>query len=283
VAYAEKAVAELETLAHSDERIAELAEEEVALLEQCTALCQELSQKRQVAAVRLSAGVEAELQDLKMDGARLGVGFAWREHQGGVPLTAELPSQLVVTSEGTEVADEKPVSRAAFNATGIDRVEFLVAPNVGEGLKPMTRIASGGETARLMLALKTVLSRADRTPTLIFDEIDQGIGGRVGAVVGLKLWRLTVRNGGEGSTRHQVLCITHLPQLAGFGDIHFGVLKQVTSGRTVTRVLRLEDAARVAELAQMLGTRGDAAQQGALEILKQASSQKRDVVVAHDI
>lgn len=279
IAYADGASAELETLEHSDERIAGLVETEAALLERCAVLCQELSQKRQAAAVRLSAGVEAELQDLKMDGARLGIGFAWRTRQDGVPLATELPARLVVTREGAEITDATPVTRAAFDATGIDRVEFLVAPNVGEGLKPMTRIASGGETARLMLALKAVLSRADRTPTLIFDEIDQGIGGRVGAVVGLKLWRLTIKNGAEGGMRHQVLCITHLPQLAGFGDIHFGVLKQVTGGRTVTRVLRLEDEARVAELSQMLGTQGAVAQQGALEILKQASLQKQDVHV----
>ena len=280
LAYAEKAATELETLEHSDERIAELIEEEKALLEDCAKLCWKLSQERQKAAARLSAGVEVELQDLKMDGARLGVGFEWREREDGVPVTTELSSQLVVTREGNVISDATPVERAAFDATGIDRVEFLVAPNVGEGLKPMTRIASGGETARLMLALKTVLSRADQTPTLIFDEIDQGIGGRVGATVGLKLWRLTVRNGDEGKTRHQVLCITHLPQLAGFGDIHFGVSKQVSSGRTVTHVARLEGDVRVAELAQMLGTHGRAAQQGALEILEQASMRKQDIVAS---
>ena len=84
----------------------------------------------------------------------------------------------------------------AFDGTGLDRVEFLVAPNVGEGLKPLVKIASGGETARLMLALKTVLSRADQTPTLIFDEIDQGIGGRVGSTVGQKLWGLEPASSG---------------------------------------------------------------------------------------
>ena len=118
--------------------------------------------------------------------------------------------------------------RVAFDATGLDRVEFLVAPNVGEGLKPLVKIASGGETARLMLALKTVLSRADQTPTLIFDEIDQGIGGRVGSTVGQKLWGL--------SQNHQVVCITHLPQLAGYGDAHFKVEKTSEGERTITHV-----------------------------------------------
>jgi DNA repair protein RecN (Recombination protein N) len=156
----------------------------------------------------------------------------------------------------------------------MDQVEFLVAPNLGEGLKPMTRIASGGETARLMLALKTVLSRADQTPTLIFDEIDQGIGGRVGTIVGAKLWQLTAICNDQDVPQHQVLCITHLPQLAGFGDSHFRVQKQIVDERTVTHVVRLDQQARIAELAQMLGTQGNAAHQGALEILSQADNLK---------
>lgn len=276
--YAEKAAAELETLEHSDERIAELLAAEAELLAQCAALCQTLSQQRRAAAVRLSAGVERELQDLRMEGARLGVAFQWREDAEGAPLDEKLPAELAVTSLGLEVLAETAVMRAAFDATGMDRVEFLIAPNVGEGLKPMTRIASGGETARLMLALKAVLSRADRTPTLIFDEIDQGIGGRVGAIVGVKLWQLTAPGNGDADVRHQVLCITHLPQLAGFGDVHFGVQKQIADGRTVTQVVRLVDETRVAELAQMLGTRGAAAHQGALEILDQAAALKHSAV-----
>ncbi|HOT90374.1 MAG TPA: DNA repair protein RecN [Anaerolineae bacterium] len=277
LAYAAKAATELETLEHSDERIAALTETETTLLERCAALCQELSRKRQAAAAQLCAGAEAELQDLRMQGARLGVAFQWHEDAAGVPLSSALPAELVVTAQGTEPLTADRIACAAFDATGIDRVEFLIAPNVGEGLKPMTRIASGGETARLMLALKTVLSRADRTPTLIFDEIDQGIGGRVGAMVGAKLWQLTATVA-EAGIRHQVLCITHLPQLAGFGDVHFGVQKQVTQGRTVTQVVRLTESLRIAELSQMLGTQGEAAQQGALEILAQAAAFKQHLI-----
>lgn len=276
LAYAQKAAAELETLEHSDERIAELAEREATLLAECAILCQELSRQRRAAAVQLSAGVEAELQDLRMEGARLGVAFQWREEADGVPLDEPLPAELAITSLGTEACADETVTRVTFDVTGMDRVEFLIAPNPGEGLKSMARIASGGETARLMLALKAVLSRADRTPTLIFDEIDQGIGGRVGAIVGLKLWQLT-STGGNGGVRHQVLCITHLPQLAGFGDVHFGVQKQVANGRTVTQVARLADETRLAELSQMLGTQGKAAQEGAVEILAQAAGLKQSV------
>jgi DNA repair protein RecN (Recombination protein N) len=279
LAYAEKAAVELQTLEHSDERIAELTEREATLLAECATLCQELSKRRRAAAIQLSAGVEAELQDLRMEGARLGIAFQWREEVDGVPLDKALPAELAVTSLETEVRADETVTRADFDVTGMDRVEFLIAPNPGEGLKPMTRIASGGETARLMLALKAVLSRADHTPTLIFDEIDQGIGGRVGVIVGLKLWQLTSPYGGNGGVRHQVLCITHLPQLAGFGDVHFGVQKQVANGRTVTQVMRLTDETRLAELSQMLGTQGQAAHQGAVEILAQAADLKQSIAV----
>lgn len=281
LAYAEKATAELETLEHSDERIAELSDQETVLLAQCAELCQMLSQQRRTAAVQLSMGVEAELQDLRMEGARLGVAFQSREEIEGIPLDAPLPAESTVTGRGIEVCVDDTIARAGFDATGIDRVEFLIAPNPGEGLKPMTRIASGGETSRLMLALKAVLSRADRTPTLIFDEIDQGIGGRVGAIVGLKLWQLT-SPGGNGGVQHQVLCITHLPQLAGFGDVHFGVQKQIADGRTVTQVVRLMDQTRLTELSMMLGTQGEAAHQGAVEILAQAAGLKQRVTALRE-
>ncbi len=112
-----------------------------------------------------------------MAGARFDVEFRWEEDPKGIPLTPDLLAQYGLERVG-------PAGRIAFDATGIDRVEFLVSPNPGEPLKPLAKIASGGETSRLMLALKAVLCRVDETPTLIFDEIDQGIGGRVGATVG---------------------------------------------------------------------------------------------------
>jgi DNA repair protein RecN (Recombination protein N) len=255
LAFAAKAAAELETITHSEERVNELREQEAALLQEIGALAADLSARRREAAERLSSAVETELADLKMEGARFGVDFQWRQDSTGVPI----PNTL------------SPIS---FDLTGIDHVEFLVSPNPGEDLKPMVKIASGGETARLMLALKTVLSRADETPTLIFDEIDQGIGGRVGATVGQKLWGLSVANG--EAMGHQVLCVTHLPQLAGYGDRHFKVAKQVlpTPGgqgeeRTVTGIQPLDGDARVEELAQMLGTLSESTRDSAREILAQ--------------
>ncbi len=273
LAHAERAAIELGTLEHSDERIAELQQEESRLLSACRELAIELSSRRQEAAVQLSASVEAELNDLRMVGARFGGAFAREEANEGLSINGALPGGVVVTSTGAEVVKAAPIQCAAFDPTGIDTVEFLVALNVGEGLKSLIRTASGGETSRLMLALKAVLSRADRMPTLIFDEIDQGIGGRLGAVVGAKLWHLTATHGPD-DIGHQVLCVTHLPQLAGFGDAHFKVVKEVVDSRTVTHVRRLSADDRVAELAQMLGTHGASAESGARAILDQARSTK---------
>jgi DNA repair protein RecN (Recombination protein N) len=132
----------------------------------------------------------------------------------------------------------------------------------------MVKVASGGETARLMLALKTVLAKVDSTPTLIFDEIDQGIGGRVGDTVGRKLWGLSAQGG------HQVIVVTHLPQLAGYGDVHFHVSKGQSSGRTITHVRQLTRSDRVDELAAMLGTHGEHARSGAMSILAHANNSK---------
>jgi DNA repair protein RecN (Recombination protein N) len=273
LAYAEKAARELEAITHSEERIAELQAEEQCLLAKFGELAVELSHQRREAAQRLATGIEEELRDLRMEGARFGVDFQWKDDPGGVPV-----QKSQVSESASQRVSELAEGRLAFDSTGIDRVEFLVSPNPGEPLKPLAKIASGGETSRLMLALKAVLSRADETETLVFDEIDQGIGGRVGATVGEKLWGLTVRAEMGGHLQHQVLCVTHLPQLAGFGDVHFHVEKHVEQTelgeRTVTRVRQLEGEARVAELAQMLGGSGEAAYRSAEEILEEVAGCK---------
>ncbi len=274
LAYATRIGVELEALEHSDERIAVLEQEAAARSMAAGQLCATLSAARREAAQRLAMNVETELADLRMAGTRFGVAFRWALDVAGLPVETAQPTEIWIVAGEAKVQDAAPVQQVAFDSTGVDRVEFLIAPNVGEGLKPLARIASGGETARLMLALKTVLSRADRTPTLIFDEIDQGIGGRVGTVVGAKLWHLTESPGAGSATPkagHQVLCITHLPQLAAFGDAHYGVQKVVMDGRTVASVQRLGEAARLEELAQMLGTQGTASLQGAQELLAQAN------------
>ena len=245
LAFGAQAQASRAALANASDRIAELEKTEGALLRRAGQLGAKLSAARRAAGERLSRGIEMELNDLRMERARFAVDAQWQDHPEGALVDGR---------------------RVAVAATGLDRVEFLVAPNVGEGLKPLVKIASGGETARLMLALKGVLARADRTPTLIFDEIDQGIGGRVGGIVGRKLWNL--------AANHQVLCITHLPQLAGFGDQHFKVEKRVAGDRTVTQVRPLAGLERVAELAQMLGGAGEKTRESAQELLALVQAEK---------
>jgi DNA repair protein RecN (Recombination protein N) len=281
LAFAEKAAAELETITHSEERVEELQVQEAALLKEIGALAADLSIHRREAAKSLSAAVEAELNDLKMEGARFAVDFQSAEAGDGVPVPESYVAALQdIDAQMSTSQLLDPESHLAFDATGIDRTEFLVSPNPGEDLKPMVKIASGGETARLMLALKTVLSRADQTPTLIFDEIDQGIGGRVGTTVGQKLWGLTTANGGV--IGHQVICVTHLPQLAGYGDRHFKVEKHIVptragdsdGERTVTDIRVLEKDEQIDELAHMLGVNSQSTQESARQILAHVSNAK---------
>ena len=246
LAYAVKAQTELEAITHSEERLAELRSQEDRLLHELGTLAGQLSELRRAAAGKLTEAIVTELGDLRMANARFDVRIDVRDD----------PESGCYVGEG----------RLAFDRTGVDHVEFFMAANVGEPLRPIAKVASGGETARIMLALKSVLSYADQVPTLIFDEIDQGIGGRIGSVVGQKLWQL--------SDRHQVLVVTHLAQLAGFGDAHYQVSKRVQRDRTVTRVQRLDDQGRVDELAEMLGAETTSARQSAHDILMLARRTK---------
>ncbi|HLA88579.1 MAG TPA: DNA repair protein RecN [Anaerolineales bacterium] len=242
VTYGVDARKQLETITGAADRINELEMQEAKLLEKLAKQGSALSEKRKSAAITMGKGIETELDELKMASARFGVDFQTKLDPNGAPL-----------ADGT---------RIAFDQNGFDRVEFLVAPNPGEGLKPLAKIASGGETSRLMLGLKNVMAIADEVPALIFDEIDQGIGGRVGLVVGQKLWNL--------SRTHQVFCVTHLPQLAVFGDQHYQVQKIVDHGRTLTRVELLEGEPRLLELSQMLGEVGEGTLRSAHELMQVA-------------
>ncbi len=256
--YGENAAAELAGISHSEERIKELTVQQSQLLKEIGALAIDLSAARRAASERLSREIEAQLQDLGMAQAKFGVALERSNDPKGV---------------------EEDDRRVAFDTTGIDKVEFMVSPNPGEPLKPLAKIASGGETSRLMLAMKSVLAVADNTPTLIFDEIDQGIGGRTGGVVGSKLWGLTpTAQKSDGVPQHQVLCITHLPQIAAYGDAHFKIRKEVVGERTVTQVRELKQTERVEELAQMLGTETATTRQNAEELLKETATSKQKTV-----
>jgi DNA repair protein RecN (Recombination protein N) len=248
IAYGNESKKQLETITGAADRITELEMQEAKLLEKLSKHGVALSEKRKAAATKMGKGIELELDDLRMASAQFGVDFQTKPDLNGIPL-----------ADGT---------RIAFDQNGIDRVEFLVAPNPGEGLKPLAKIASGGETSRLMLGLKNVMARADEVPSLIFDEIDQGIGGRVGMVVGHKLWNL--------SRTHQVFCVTHLPQLAVFGDQHYQVQKLVDKGRTLTRIEPLEGESRLLELSQMLGEVGEGTLRSAHELLQTARQIVKD-------
>ena len=243
--FAVHARGQLEKITHAGERLEELEKKRAELLLSLGVAGIELSQLRHSAAIHMEKAIEIELADLHMSGAHFKVDFQQQPDVLGVALP-----------DG---------SRVAYYPTGLERTEFLIAPNPGEGFKPLTKIASGGETSRLMLALKNVLAKADHIPTLIFDEIDQGIGGRVGAIVGQKLRQL--------GRQHQVLCITHLPQLAAYGEQHFHVEKQIQSGRTLTQLKKLEGEERLVELAQMLGGLSEGTLQSARELLQTAQMQ----------
>ena len=244
--YADNARAELDTLENSEERLTELRAQETKLLRYVGEMAERISKMRVAAARRLGESIVAELADLRMAKAQFEVQIVQQDDPNGC-----------------FVGDR----RLAFDHTGIDQVEFMMSANPGIPLRPLAKVASGGEAARIMLALKRVLSQADHTPTLIFDEIDTGIGGRVGSVVGEKLWQLT----GE----HQVLVVTHLPQLAGYADRHYRVEK-LTDDSTRTRIIPLlEEEQRVAELAAMLGTLNESGLQSALELLRDADGYKR--------
>ena len=227
-AFGERAARELEELTGGDADVEHLRER-VALLErEIGARASALSRRRADAGLRLARAVEATIAEMNMGRSRFVVRVAQREDPDGVP-----------------AADAHGTTRTvAVDASGADEVVFLIAPNAGEALKPLARVASGGETARLMLALKSILSEADETPTLVFDEVDVGVGGRSGQVVGEKLWGL--------AHAHQVLVISHLAQIAAFADQHLRIAKGEAAGRVVSRVEPVTGDERLWELAAML-------------------------------
>ncbi|MBP1595113.1 MAG: repair protein RecN [Acidobacteria bacterium] len=225
LAFADEAGCRLEELTMSDESSAKLAAELEAGLKQYLDRAERLSSKRRKDAARLEREIGREFQALAMEKTELSVRFHPKDRPGGAQAQGRIPGYC-----GPE---------------GVDQVELLLAPNVGEEMRPLARIASGGELSRIMLAIKTLCGGDEAGKTLVFDEIDAGIGGRVAEVVGKKL-----RQAAAGS---QVLCVTHLPQIAAFAREHFRVTKETVDGRTETFAGRLDEAARVEELARMMG------------------------------
>ena len=225
LAYHAEAEEKLETLQLGTEKQESLQAEIDRIIQEARRLCTALSAKRQHVAKHLSERIEKELRTLGMEKA---------EFHASV--------RHIPDARGALQIDGK---RYAFRADGMDDVEFLIAPNVGSEARPIAKIASGGEISRIMLALKTVLVQVDEIPTLLFDEIDSGIGGKVADVVGKKLKEL--------SASSQVICITHLPQIARFADRHFRVEKKVVDERTLITAKPLTAEEQVNEIARMHG------------------------------
>jgi DNA repair protein RecN (Recombination protein N) len=199
--------------------MARLSQEGLSRQSALLARARDLSQERRKASGKLKEAVEREIRDLRMAEARFDVNFAEPAGDG----------------EG----------KSSLTAKGMDTVEFYLSTNVGEDLKPLNRIASGGELSRIILAMKKVLARMGSVDSIIFDEVDSGIGGATAEVVGGKLK--------DVSRHHQVFCITHLPQIACFGDRHYLVSKTVKGERTNSRVQLLSEPDRLQEITRMLG------------------------------
>ncbi len=229
---------ERDLLTGGGERAEDLQKELAAATDRYLALARELSRKRRKAAVRFAGDLQALLADLAMARTRFEVRF----NEG------ELPAE-------------------SWSDRGIDHAEFFVSPNPGEDLRPLARIVSGGELSRIMLALKTLAVADAAGKTLIFDEVDAGIGGRVADVVGARLRAL--------GSRFQVLCITHLAQIAAQGGVQFQIEKTVKGQRTVTSVTRLDGERRVDEIARMMGGAAISEQvrAGARELLEGGAAQ----------
>ncbi len=220
---------ELERIESGEEAIAALQQEVAHAAHAAWSWADELSEERRAAARKLEHSIQTEIGQLGMQGAHFGVRFPQPPEEGSAS-----PSDSPFTQNSRRLAER-----------GYDQVEFYLSANPGEPLLPLVQVASGGELSRLMLALKALSAAAEATPTLIFDEVDAGIGGGVAEVVGRRLKAL--------ANQHQVLCITHLPQIAAVADHAYTVTKTVTRGRTISSAQRLTRRERLQELARMLG------------------------------
>jgi DNA repair protein RecN (Recombination protein N) len=227
IGHGERAAAEIERLEGlADERRRREADD-ARLLAAVAFAAAELSSRRRAAAGRLGVAADEALRSLGFRAGAFGVDVGRR------------------TAGPNEPAIELDGDAVAFDATGADEVVFRFAPNPGEPPRSLAKIASGGELSRVALAIKQVLAAADDTPTLVFDEVDAGIGGRTADPVGRSLWAL--------GRNHQVLVVTHLPQIAAHADAHFRIAKRERDGRTITEIERLDREGRIVELAAMLG------------------------------
>jgi len=249
IAYGEEAQTRLDELDRGDSRIEALREHAAGLRERLIPSVEMLSAKRRRAAGDLADAVADQLDDLNMPSATFEVRLRCQADPGGLPVAGEAES-------------------VRFDESGIDQVEFLLSVNVGQPPRPLADVASEGERSRILLGLKVVLAKVDPTPTLVFDEIDVGVGPRAGDIVGQKLAAL--------AAWRQVLCITHLAPVAAFGDTHFVVAKSDALGETRTDVSRVDGDRVVEEIAAMSGASTTAGRRLARDLMAAAQTWKHD-------
>ncbi len=256
IAHGERAAAEAVRLRGLEGELAERTALDIRLLTEVAEAASRLSALRSLAAVRLAGAVAEPLAAL---------GFPADAFSVAVGRRPAADDEAAVEIDGDAVG---------FDATGIDEVVYRFAPNAGEPARPLARIASGGELSRVALAIREVLAGVDDTPTLVFDEIDSGIGGRTAEPVGRSMWAL--------ARRHQVLCVTHLAQIAAYADAHVRIVKRDRDGRTVTELSVLDREGRIVELAHMLGgaSGGPAALASARELLDRAEGWRGEALAA---
>ena len=257
LAYESSARERLRAMESAGSSLEELRERAEALARSAAEAAASLSLARREAAARLIAKVAAELARLEMPGASLAAGFACEDAPDGLAVT--LPDYEVVAPDAEPSGGGEPGLRA-FTESGVDQMELLAAFNPGSPPRPLRTVASGGETSRFLLALTTVLGAAAEPRLVVLDEVDEGVGGRAGSVVGEALRRL--------AERHQVLCVTHLPQVAAYGARHFVVTKASEDDGAWSDIEEVEGEARLRELALMLGGDTPANRAAAADLLQ---------------
>jgi DNA repair protein RecN (Recombination protein N) len=248
--FKEKVFNELQLQENFDFELGKLQKEYTIALNRYVNTAQELSNKRKKVAKKLETAVIKHLKNIGMSKIRYQVAIELLEHPQGIYL-----------KDGTKFFGDE---------YGIDQIEFFISPNPGEDFKPLIKIASGGEVSRIMLALKNILAEADQIPLLIFDEIDAGVSGQIAFAVGQSIQKL--------ANTHQILCVTHLPQIAVFGKSHYRVMKYIEEGRTFIKVTFLNEENRIEEIANLMS--GNKVSQKIIESAKQLLNEAKTIEIS---
>ena len=262
IAFGDEARTRLQSLESRDEELARLNAALDKLDGEILTAGKKLSAARKKVIPQMAKATGKQLEDLGFKQSRFDVAIISDFVGDEVTNLKSKAGKSLLTSAPTD-AERLLASAPAIKTTGLDEIEFQFAPNPGEPAKPLRAIASSGEMARVMLALKTVLAAEDEIPVLVFDEVDANVGGETANAVGEKMRQI--------AAKRQVFCITHLPQVASAADAHYVVSKQVKNGRTISEITLLDQPSRVTELARMLGGQSEAARNHAEALLAKAT------------